>query len=98
MKILCGWCDQPTSGDHCAACGHVDPARPWRQRGIEPPVVADGANGRPALDGADVRRRYAAAADAIRSSGFAPTVARLAAQLDVSERTVRDWRSRFDLR
>ena len=89
--IVCGWCGAATPEDRCPACGHEDPARPWIQRGDIPPEVIR-TGGRPPLVERDIRRRYAEA----KRSG-AVTVEQLAEQLDVSPRTLRDWRKRFAL-
>jgi ribosome-binding protein aMBF1 (putative translation factor) len=88
--MVCGWCARLTSSaDRCSACGHEDPARPWRQRGMEPPTWQAQDAGRPTLDVGDVRRRLA---DGRRQLGDRPaTVEALAEALDVSPRTVRRW-------
>jgi hypothetical protein len=87
--IACGWCGKATASlDLCAACGHIDPARPWFQRGQEAPVIVH-EPGRPTTDPADVSRRLAAAR---ASLGPHATVDQLAELLDVSPRTVRRWR------
>lgn len=83
MGLICGWCGKPTEGDPCSACGHEDPARPWRQRGQQPPTVSKDA---------DARKRLAAARHAIESEGRRPTVEALAEAMNVSPRTVRRWR------
>lgn len=81
---VCGWCAaQIPPGPECPACGHEDPARPWAQRGQEPPEVAV-APGRHPLDGSELRRRL--------SSGGGD--AQIAERFEVDERTVRRWRAR----
>lgn len=79
----CGWCGHPTATDPCSSCGHIDPDRPWIQRGQVPPVVDDAERH---------RRLLAEARDTLRREGVEPTIERLAEQLDVSPRTVRRWR------
>ncbi len=86
--IVCGWCARPASGDRCAACGHADPARPWLQRGQQPPEAPPAA-GRPSLSDAEIRRRL----DAARAAGAA-TVEQAAEAIGVDPRTVRRWRAR----
>lgn len=81
--ILCGWCRGRTApGERCAACGHADPARPWAQRGEDPPEAPGPQPGRPRIDAAELRRRLA-------SGG---TDEDIAERFDVDERTVRRWR------
>lgn len=90
--IACGWCGKPTgSTDRCSACGHVDPARPWVQRGEDAPRIVSHDPGRPELDPGDVARRLASARAGIVKRGLPPTVEALAEALDVSPRTVRRW-------
>ena len=85
--ILCGWCGKATpDGARCAACGHVDPRRPWEQRAEPVPCIA-AAEGRPPLSADEMRRRLAAL-------GPAATVEALAARWDVDERTIRRWRQK----
>lgn len=95
--ILCGWCHQPATPPRCGACGHEDPARPWLQRGEEPPRVATEA-GRPVLDEPAIRLRYRDAKRAIEAAGGVPTVDALAEALDRSPRTIREWRRKYALR
>ena len=83
--MICGWCGEPTRTDPCANCTHADIARPWLQRGQEPPTVER-------LDPVSIRRRLAHAKRDIKAEGGTATVAALAERLDVSERTVRRWR------
>lgn len=86
--ILCGWCGKATANqDRCTPCGHADPARPWVQRGEDPPTVSR-EPGRPAVIPADVARRLAAARAQL---GPHATVDQIAETLDVSPRTVRRW-------
>lgn len=59
---------------------------------MKPPEIQTDAAGRPGLDVNDVRRQLAAAAEVIKGRGQAATVARLAEQLGVSDKTVRRWR------
>ena len=82
--MICGWCGEPTRSDPCSACGHEDTARPWIQRGQEPPLAR--------LDPVAIRRRLAQARRDIEAEGRRPTVAALAERLDVTDRTVRRWR------
>lgn len=92
--IECGWCGVPTSTpDRCQSCRHEDPAKPWVQRGQEPPSVTS-TPGRPALDEHAIRARYAEARAAL---GVAATVEAIAERLDRSPRTVREWRKRYGL-
>lgn len=95
--IRCGWCNHPTLAEaRCAHCGHVDPERPWLQRGETPPAVV--SEGRPSLDAGEVRRRYAEAKAELQADGKAPTVEAIAERLDRSPRTVRQWRKDYGLR
>jgi hypothetical protein len=56
VVILCGWCGKATANeDRCTSCGHLDPVKPWTQRGQEAPVVDACKAGRPAVDAADPR-------------------------------------------
>jgi hypothetical protein len=88
VVILCGWCGKATANlDRCTTCGHVDPERPYVQRGEVAPS-AEPDPGRPALDRATVSKRLAEARAAL---GSPATVAAIAEFLDVSERTVRRW-------
>ncbi len=95
VTITCGWCGHPTAtaetrADHpanlprCSACGHEDPARPWTQRGQEPPTVNAADKHRKALHEAEA---------AIRAEGLTPTVDRIAERLDITPRNVRRWRA-----
>lgn len=96
--IRCGWCNHPTPAEaRCVHCGHVEPARPWTQRGEAPPTVQPEA-GRPPLDADDIRRRYAEAREDLERSGRPVTVEAIAEALDRSPRTVREWRKRYALR
>lgn len=89
--IVCGWCGHPSKEmTHCSACGHNDPARPWLQRGEQPPSLS--GDGRPGLDARSIRRRLAAAQRDLEEGGHAVTVEALAERLEVSPRTVRRWR------
>ena len=84
--IACGWCGEPTTSlDRCSHCGHEDPARPWVQRGQEPPTAAD-------IERADRRRRIAAARRRLEDAGQRVTDEALAELLGVSARTVGRWR------
>lgn len=94
-RIVCGWCGGLTATAPCIACGR-DPRLPWTQRATEPPEDPE-TEGRPALDAASIRERYAAAKAQIKASGHEPTVEALAEVLDRSPRTVRGWRQRFGL-
>jgi len=86
--IVCGWCHHGTANrDRCTTCGHVDPERPWAQRGQAAPTVVP-ESGRPTLDRAEVSRKLAEARSAL---GSPATVARIAEYLDVDQRTVRRW-------
>lgn len=79
--IRCGWCGKPTANrDRCTSCGHIDPERPFIQRGD--PV--------PTYNASDVNRKRLA--DAQAELGPDATIERLAEHLDVSPRTVRRWR------
>ena len=79
--IRCGWCGKATEAtERCAACDHIDPTRPYVQRGE--PV--------PGLDRGDVNRRRLA--EAMKTLGDDATIERIAEHLDVSPRTVRRWR------
>ena len=81
--IVCGWCNAETDLGRCTACGR-DPALPWAQRALEPPVVTVAARH---------RRLLAEATVAIRAEGSEPTIDRLAERLEVDPRTVRRWRA-----
>lgn len=88
--IRCGWCGNPTANrDRCTSCGHVDPERPWHQRGEPVPSVHVDAAGRPALDRKAIRRRLEEARHAL---GADATVEQIAEFLNVSVRTVGRWR------
>jgi hypothetical protein len=95
--IRCGWCHQPAEPPRCRACGHDDPAKPWLQRGEEPPQILTDT-GRPANDEAEIRHRYAEAKATLTDTGRVATVEAIAEQLDRSPRTVREWRKRYGLR
>lgn len=97
MRIVCGWCAHATPPDACDRCGR-DPALPWLQRGQWPPR-ADGSHapGRPPADPRDIRRRYDEARAYLEAHGRTPTVDAVAEQLDVSPRTVREWRKKYGL-
>ena len=85
--ILCGWCGKATpDGPKCAACGHIDPPRPWVQRGEAAPVVA-AHEGRPPLTDVEARRRLAVL-------GPNATDEALAEHFEVDPRTVRRWRQK----
>lgn len=85
--IVCGWCGKPTLTEaRCSACSHVDPERPWEQRGQETPRVSM-HDGRPPLTTDEMRKRLAAL-------GPAATVEAIAAHWDVDPRTVRRWRQK----
>lgn len=87
MVIRCGWCGKDTANrDRCTSCGHEDPARPWVQRGQEPPVVAEREAGRPALTDTEIRARLAAVPGATDEA--------LAVHWDVDPRTIRRWRAK----
>lgn len=84
--IRCGWCGKPTANlDRCSSCGHEDPARPWTQRGQEPPPEERKA-GRPKVDAAEASRRLAALPHG--------TDDQLAEHHGVDPRTVRLWREK----
>lgn len=90
--ILCGWCGRGTpDGPACVICRHDDPARPYRQRGTEPPRV-DVHEGRPTLVPSDVVRRLAVARAELQRQGRTVTIETMAELLEVSPRTVRRWR------
>lgn len=97
MRIVCGWCGAPTPPGECDRCGK-EPSVPWVQRGQQPPR-ADGehAAGRPPTDPRDIRRRYDEARGEVMAQGRTPTVEAIAEQLDVAERTVRDWKKKYGL-
>lgn len=84
--ILCGWCGGATPEPRCVACGHADPARPWLQRGQEPPEVAV-APGRHPVEAVELRRR-------LSSLGPRATDEQIAAAHEVDPRTVRRWRQK----
>lgn len=63
---------------------------------MEPPTVAD-ESGRPPLDAGVIREQYEAAKAALSRSGRPATIATLAEQLGIGDRTLRDWRKRFEL-
>lgn len=85
--MTCGWCGKATPEDErCAVCGHIDPPRPWVQRGEPVPVVA-AHEGRPVVTDAELRRRLAVL-------GPDATDERLAEHFDVDPRTVRRWREK----
>lgn len=89
--IRCGWCHGPTANvDRCSSCGHVDPERPWLQRGEAVPHIGSDAVGRPSLDPSAIARRLA---DARHALGDNATVQQLAEHLDVDPKTVRRWRA-----
>jgi len=93
--LVCGWCGVPTvAAPACSRCGR-DPRLAWQQRGLPAPVVHAAGAGRPALDGAAIRRRYRDAHDRLVGLGRDPTVEALAELLDRSPRTVRDWKRRY---
>ena len=94
-RFVCGWCGHTTAGNPCLSCGR-DSVVPWTQRGMEPPTVADEI-GRPPLDAGVIRAQYEAAKAALARSGQTATTAALAEQLGIGERTLRDWRKRFEL-
>lgn len=94
--IECGWCGHSARPPACDYCGR-DPAQPWEHRDLQPPTIAEPAAGRPTLEAAEVRRLYGEARARVLQTGRAPTVDNIAASLDRSPRTVREWRSRFDL-
>jgi len=79
--IDCGWCGRTTTPGRCASC-HRDPALPWVQRGVKPPVADPHG---------EVRRRLHAAIGELDAQGEKATAERLAELLDVSPRTVRRW-------
>lgn len=88
--IVCGWCGKSTvNSDRCTTCGHLDPARPWEQRGEAAPVISQHVPGRPALDPADIRHRLATARASLGSRPA--TVEAMAEALEVDARTVRRW-------
>lgn len=91
--MTCGWCGHPTAGEPCGTCGHADPARPWLQRGQEPPTVRTDAVGRPVLDAKAIRRRLAEARTAL---GAGATAAAIAEHLDISVRTLGRWQKVAD--
>lgn len=89
--IVCGWCGKPTEPtNRCTYCRHVDPARPWVQRGEEPEELAI-APGRPHLETTDVMHRLLAGRERLATEGRSPTVETLAEAMDVSPRTARRW-------
>lgn len=87
MVIRCGWCGKDTANrDRCTTCGHEDPARPWVQRGQEPPTAPAREAGRPPLSLDEIRKRLAEHPGA--------TDEQLAELLDVTDRTIRRWRQK----
>jgi hypothetical protein len=91
--IVCGWCGRATpDGPRCAVCRHVDPTRPYAQRGLDVPTAPVHDAGRPPRDPAEVGRRLANATRILTDGGRDVTVEALAEVLDVSARTVRRWR------
>lgn len=92
-RVTCGWCSHIAEPPRCGYCGR-DPLTPWAQRGEDAPTVSEG---RPTLDGDEVRGLYREARAAVVASGRPPTVEAIAERLDRSPRTVRDWRRRFGL-
>lgn len=93
--IVCGWCGHQTPRERCTYCGR-DPVLPWTQRGQEPEEYPE-TQGRPELDGDEVRRLYNDARAAVVRAGKPPTVQAIADELDRSARTIRAWRARFAL-
>jgi hypothetical protein len=104
--IVCGWCGRPTEAKgwettaltpdagECRACGHADPAKPWLQRGRQPPAANEGraAAGRPSLDISEIRQRLRIAGrDLQKELGRSPTQAELSERLEVDVRTIRSW-------
>lgn len=78
--IVCGWCGKDTANeDRCTSCGHIEPTRPFVQRGEPVPR-------------ADVRRRRLA--EAAAALGPDATIERIAEFLEVDARTVRRWRQK----
>ena len=75
--IVCGWCGKPTTPERCSACGHIDPARPYVQRGEPVPTT-------------DPNQHRLTEAEA--ALGPRATVDALAEYLSVDPRTVRRWR------
>lgn len=96
-RVVCGWCGHPTPPGRCEYCGR-EAAIPWLQRGMATPAADhDGGQGRPALDGRDVRQAYDEAVSALVNSGHEATIDAIAEKLDRSPRTVRAWKARFGL-
>lgn len=86
--IRCGWCGKDTANrDRCTTCGHVDPERPWVQRGEPVPTIAPRDPGRPQVTEADARARLSAL-------GPHATDDQLAEHHGVDARTVRRWRAK----
>lgn len=84
--IRCGWCGKGTAeGARCGACGHVDPALPWVQRGQEPPAIQR-TEGRPSLTVEELRKRLEAHPGA--------TDEQLAELFDRDPRSIRRWRQK----
>jgi hypothetical protein len=97
-RIACGWCGAPTPDvGACTSCGR-DPRLPWIQRALEPPEIPDEKAGRPALDRDAIRVEYDRAVSELTGLGQPVTVSRIAERLGRSDRTIREWRARFDLR
>ena len=79
--IVCGWCGNGTPDElDCLSCGHEDPAKPWHQRGMEPPDHH-------ALQIAQATKR-------LRMRGERVTDETLAEELDISPRTLGRWRQK----
>lgn len=96
--IACGWCGKPTDPDaRCVWCRHREPAKPWEQRGEDPPTFG-ATDGRPELDPEAVAARLRDGHARLRSEGRDVTVEALAEVLDVSPRTVRRWQQKAGMR
>lgn len=88
--IRCGWCGRQTDAvDRCTSCGHVDPTRPYDQRGEPAPTVRLAPAGRPPLNPTIQRARLM---EARASLGRTATDEQLAEFLDISLRTLGRWK------
>jgi len=88
VSTVCGWCARITdSRATCTHCGHVDPDRPFVQRGLDVPEVHPQEAGRPPLTADEMRRR-------LEALGADATVEQLAERWEVDPRTIRRWRQK----
>ena len=86
-QIVCGWCRNGTAPGQCSHCGR-DPAVPWLQRDVEPPLAEASEGGRPRLSPGQIRHRLRLAR---KELGEGATNAQLAEKLEISERTLARW-------